>query len=409
MAPTLTATTAATTAAGTGADLISAVAAESNEELASALAADFGVMTAAQGRIALRLGEVERRQAFRQDGATSVEAWTTERFGVSAPSARALSHVGAKAWDLPHLVGALCAGAITFDKSRVVADAATPETERALCAQAKELSLSDLADVARTEAARRRRCSSSESESEHDRRYLRFNDTLRTLSAQLPTEAYAATKACIDAWTETIASDGETPLDQRRCDGFSGLMASVTPGATMAPGEATTKRPFLVVAHVALDALVEGSGESSELAGELEHDGLIDVETVQRIACDATIAVGVDDDVGHTMYEGRAQRFATPTQRREVMRRDRHCRFPGCGAVTFVNVHHVVAWKPGGTTDLDNLVLACDFHHHLVHTKGWTMTGDANGELSVVGPSGRVMTSRPSPLWTRVTGGRRRT
>ena len=319
------------------------MAAESNEELASALAQDFGLMTAAQARIALRLGEVERRQAFRDDGATSVEAWTTERFGVSAPSARALSHVGEKASDLPHLVGALCAGDITFDKVRVVADAATPETERALCAQAKELSVQP--------PGRRRPHRGGPpaprvvvvSESEHDRRYLRFNDTLRTLSAQLPAEAYAATKACIDAWTETIASDGETPLDQRRCDAFSGLMASATPGATMAPGEATTKRPFLVVAHVALDALVEGSAEPGELAGELEHDGLIDVETVRRIACDATITIGVDDDVGHTMYEGRAQRFATPTQRREVMRRDRHCRFPGCGAVTFVNVHHVVA------------------------------------------------------------------
>ena len=32
------------------------------------------------------------------------------------------------------------------------------------------------------------------------------------------------------------------------------------------------------------------------------------------------------------------------------------------------------------------------------------MSGDANAELTFVGPSGRVMTSRPSPLWTRVTG-----
>jgi hypothetical protein len=43
-------------------------------------------------------------------------------------------------------------------------------------------------------------------------------------------------------------------------------------------------------------------------------------------------------------------------------------------------------------------------HHHLVHSKqGWTMSGNANGELTFTGPSGRVMTSRPSPLWTRVT------
>ncbi len=158
-----------------------------------------------------------------------------------------------------------------------------------------------------------------------------------------------------------------------------------------------------MVAHVPLGALVDDSGEASALAGELEHGGLIDAETVRRIACDATVVVALDDDVGHTMYEGRARRFPSDAQRREVMRRDRHCRFPGCTNVTFTNVHHVVAWKPGGRTDLDNLALLCLFHHGMVHRKGWTMSGDANAELTFVGPSGRVMTSRPSPLWTRVS------
>ena len=71
--------------------------------------------------------------------------------------------------------------------------------------------------------------------------------------------------------------------------------------------------------------------------------------------------------------------------------------------MTFTNVHHIVAWKPGGRTDLDNLALLCLFHHGVVHTKGWAMSGNANAELTFCGPSGRVMTSRPSPLWTRVT------
>src|SRR5580658_2608541 len=97
-----------------GADLIGAVAAESNEELAAGLEEDFRQMTAAEGRILVRLGEFDRRQGFRDEGATSVEAWSTERFGVSAPTARALAHVGAVAWNLPHLVGALCEGALSF-------------------------------------------------------------------------------------------------------------------------------------------------------------------------------------------------------------------------------------------------------------------------------------------------------
>jgi hypothetical protein len=144
--------------------------------------------------------------------------------------------------------------------------------------------------------------------------------------------------------------------------------------------------------------------EDSELAGELEHRGLIDAVVARRLACDATVVVALDDDVGHTMYEGRARRDPTPTQRRELWRRDRHCRFPGCRNATFVNPHHLRWWKRDrGKTDLDNLALLCEHHHHLVHSKAWRLEGDANSELSFVGPSGRVMTSRPSPLWTRVS------
>jgi hypothetical protein len=115
--------------------------------------------------------------------------------------------------------------------------------------------------------------------------------------------------------------------------------------------------------------------------------------------------LAVDDDAGRTMYEGRSRRDPSGPQRREVRRRDRHCRFPGCANVTFTNAHHIKRWKPDrGPTDLDNLCLLCVHHHHLVHRGDWTMSGNANEELTFVGPSGRVMTSRPSPLWTAVTG-----
>jgi hypothetical protein len=387
-----------------GADLISLVAAESNEELTSHLAEDFSEMSGAQARFLVRLGEFERRQGFRDDGATSLECWTAERFGVSAPTARSLTHVAEKASDLPGLLGSLCAGEISFDKVRALAEVATPETDHALCAQAKECSVRDLADLARSEAELARTSSPSSARSEHEGRFLRCNDAHRTLSAQLPADSYAQVKARIDAQLGQIPSDGATPLDQRRCDALLGIMGSGVPGPN---GSSVTTSPYVVVAHVALGALVEDTGEASTLVGELEHGGLIDTETVQRLACDATIVVAIDDDVGHTMYEGRARRFPSDAQRREVMRRDRHCRFPGCANVTFTNVHHIVAWKPGGRTDLDNLSLLCVFHHATVHKKGWTMTGNANAELTFSGPTGRVMTSRPSPLWTRVTAGPR--
>jgi hypothetical protein len=384
-----------------GADLISAVAAESNEELASALAEDFAQMSGAQARFLVRLGEFERRQAFCEDGATSLESWVTERFGLSASSARAYVHVAEKAWDLPHLLGALFCADLSFDKVKALVDVATPENERELCAQAKECSVRELAEVARSRAELAQ--SRGPSPWSHEGRFLRFNDTARTLCARLAPDSYAQIKARIDALVKAVPSDAETPLDQRRCDALVGIVGSPVPGSGGSSTGATTTSPYVVVAHVPLGALFEDTGEENVLAGELEHGGLIDRATLGRLACDATLVVALDDDVGHSIYEGRARRFPSDTQRREVMRRDRHCRFPGCANVTFTNVHHIVAWKPGGRTDLDNLALLCVFHHGMVHRKGWTMTGDANAQLSFVGPSGRVMTSRPSPLWTRVT------
>ena len=121
-----------------------------------------------------------------------------------------------------------------------------------------------------------------------------------------------------------------------------------------------------MVVHVPLETLRD---ESSELPGELERDGLLAAETVRRLACDTTVAVAIDDRLGHTMFEGRARRWPTASQRREIMRSDRHCRFPGCANVIFTNVHHVVPWKPGGRTDLDNLALLCEHHHHRVHSQ----------------------------------------
>ncbi len=142
----------------------------------------------------------------------------------------------------------------------------------------------------------------------------------------------------------------------------------------------------------------------SELPGELEHAGLISADVARRLACDGEVIVALDDAEGHTMYEGRAKRYPTATQRREVFRRDRHCVFPGCAHVLFTNCHHVKEWEAdGGPTDLSNLALLCTHHHGLIHSLVWSMSGDANVELRFVGPTGHVMTTRPSRLWAQVS------
>jgi hypothetical protein len=394
------------------ADLVREALALSNSEGSASLDDLFVLRAKVDGLIVKAVGEAERAETFRDDGATSAEAWLVERFGVSTATARAYAHVGEKESELPHLVGSLCAGEVSFDKVRVVADVATPRNERELCEQAKECTVRELADIARSAGELARASSPTQGRTEHERRFVRFNDEHRTMSVQLPRDSYAETRARVEAVAKEIPSDGETPWDQRCADAMTELIHGSGDGSgdgsstAAGTGGGATASPYVVVVHAPLGALVEESGQASELAADLERHGLIDAETLGRIACDATIVIAADDDVGHTMYEGRARRFPTQTQRREIMRRDRHCRFPGCTNVTFANVHHIVAWKPGGRTDLPNMVLVCRHHHGLVHRKVWTMSGNANEELTFVGPGGRVMTSRPSSKWTRVTPGR---
>ncbi len=92
---------------------------------------DGGAATSRQlaslaGRIVLLAAELDRREGWRDEGATSVESWLTERCNVSTATARAWSHVGARLFDLPQLADGLCEGRVSFDQVRAVAGAATP-------------------------------------------------------------------------------------------------------------------------------------------------------------------------------------------------------------------------------------------------------------------------------------------
>ena len=365
------------------------VASMSNEDIMGRLDVLFRHKAAVEGAIVTLLGEVDRRAAYRDEGATAAAPWVVERFGVSTTTARAYADVAERAWDLPHLTASLSEGEISFDKLRAVSDMATPETEREVLDQARDCSVRQLVELARRSEAG---ASEDRAVADHERRFVRFNDRHRTVTAQLPAESYAEVRSCLEGRARRVPTDGETPWDQRVCDALLQVIRS--------SGGSSSSSPYFVVAHVPLAALIGESGEATQLAGELEGDDLISFETVRRIACDATIAIAVDDDVGHTMFEGRARRDPTDAQRREIRRRDRHCRFPGCTNATFTNAHHVKGWKPDGRTDIDNLALLCVHHHHRVHHGQWTMYGNANEELTFVGPTGRVMTSRPSPLWT---------
>jgi hypothetical protein len=361
----------------------------SSEALMAELDRLGGGVASLIGQMVPIVGELERRQAFRAEGATSMAAWIGQRLGVSEATGRTYAQVAVALFDLPHLAQGLADGTVSLDKVQAAVQLATPETDAAVLEQATQCTVRQLKDMVKN----RRVPTDDDAAAQHEARYLRFNDERRTITAQLPTAQYARIRSIIEGAARAIPSDGLTPWDHRLHDGFLQLLAvqSSTSSTAASGGGRST-----VVVHADLGYLQGGEGSA-----EIERLGLISRGVLQRMSCDADVILAIDDDVGHTMFEGRRHRFPTPAQRREVIRRDRHCRFPGCSNALFTNVHHVVHWTPDGLTDLPNLVLLCDHHHDRVHSGGWRVHGDANVELTFVGPSKRPMTSRPSPLWTK--------
>ncbi|WP_205687426.1 HNH endonuclease signature motif containing protein [Cellulomonas endophytica] len=99
-----------------------------------------------------------------------------------------------------------------------------------------------------------------------------------------------------------------------------------------------------------------------------------------RVGVCTRLAVDHDDDTtlgitrlvvdaeGVPLDVGRTQRLYTGEMRRAVFARDRHCAYPGCTRPPqWGEVHHIRWWSHGGTTSLNNAVLLCLRHHHLVH------------------------------------------
>jgi len=98
--------------------------------------------------------------------------------------------------------------------------------------------------------------------------------------------------------------------------------------------------------------------------------GRISIPSVQRLRCAGSTRVVVTGPDGEPLYLGTRQRLFTRAQKRALAARDGGCAWPGCTApVAWTEGHHI-AWvgRDGGTTDIDNGVLLCSFHHHVIHS-----------------------------------------
>src|ERR671910_26457 len=132
-------------------------------------------------------------------------------------------------------------------------------------------------------------------------------------------------------------------------------------------------------------------------AGATTSDGTrLDRASVERLLCDAALHRVVTAGRSTILDYGTATRTIPAPLFNALVIPDRHCRFPGCDRpAQWCEGHHVRFWDHDGPTRLDNLVLLCSRHHHLLHRPRWHAKLLPDATLEITDPRGRVHTTSP--------------
>jgi hypothetical protein len=193
---------------------------------------------------------------------------------------------------------------------------------------------------------------------------------------------------------ETCTNEREETAGARRADALRHLAETFLAHRGEDTGAGSSADRYQVVVHVDQAILPDAPlADGTEPHGcELDEGPALALDTVRRLACDATIVGVLEDSDGEPLKVGRKTRSIPPALSRALRARDRGCRFPGCERTRFTQGHHVKHWADGGETKLSNLVTLCSFHHHLVHEGGFGLTVTDDGLFVFTRPDGRRIT-----------------
>jgi hypothetical protein len=196
--------------------------------------------------------------------------------------------------------------------------------------------------------------------------------------------------AALDGADLDLAQADTRPLRQKRLDALVGIMRESLGND---PG---TVAGTSVTMHVTVDlAVLQGAPGCATISGV---DRPLPASAARRLAASAEIIPVVLGGDSEPLDLGRSARLASASQRSALAIRDGGCIWPRCEAPPgWCEVAHVTAWAEGGSTDLDNLVLFCAFHHRCFDHDDWQlMTRD--GRRYLIPPAWVDHARTPRPI-----------
>jgi hypothetical protein len=361
-----------------------------------------GHLAAAECRWLSLIAEYDRRGGHEHWGCRTCAQWLSWHCGLAPRAARERVRVARALEELPLITAAFAAGRISYSKVRAITRVATPDNEAAHVTHAEH---GTAVHVERSVRALRRVLANEHgtdgANARHMARFLRFawdDDGSLVGHFRIPPETAAAFEKAIAVARGHVPDDPDDPDDLGGPAGPARESAATNGDALMLLAETFLAHAapehmgdrFQVVINVDAGMLTDDDADGT---CELDDGPALAPETVRRISCDASIVEAGDAAVDRAWGKAPAIPAAT---RRAVRRRDRGCRFPGCGRRAFTQVHHIRHRAHGGDNRLTNLVELCWFHHRLVHEGGWNLRFDTDDNVLAIRPNGNVL-SRPRP------------
>ena len=321
------------------------------------------------------LAVLDRVQVATGDGSKNLSEWTSARLDVSLDTARTLVRTMRRTEERSDLREALAEGEVTFDRVEVLSR--LPETD-------SNLDHLDISAVRREAAKQARITSETEPKTAADN-ILVMQPSLDESWWKVWGGLDGYSGALVDKVLTEAADDlPDLPEDERASSSWRRATALVGLCVSEEPA------PAQVTLFVDADHAAETNGQAGVM---LEAGPKVGQQALEAILCDAVTEITVNPEDGIPMAYGRKTRTVPPALRRAVLATHHgYCTVPGCDSRYRVEVHHKTPWSQGGTTDPDNLVALCWYHHHIVvHERGFTVTTDpTTGQTRLVRPPPRA-------------------
>ena len=176
-------------------------------------------------------------------------------------------------------------------------------------------------------------------------------------------------------------------------------------GRASTSGDTADGRHVDADADVDVDADVDGGGRGPGSGRRPRVDWGLPVEVPWSVLLELFGGADVHPVIvrnGVVLYApgelnlGRSTRLANRAQRRALRALHATCSIPGCETrFDRCKIHHVVWWRHGGRTDLENLLPLCVHHHTQVHRDGWIITLGPGRTLTLRLPDGTIHNTGP--------------